>query len=120
MNLDLCEWRIIQVLGAVERATIFDIADRIAMDRGGTSRAISRLEKTGLVERQVDRVDRRRSYIALSDAGQARHDQIIGFAVAREERLLQKLSPEDRAHLRKMLRLLIEESELMLTQQWTP
>lgn len=120
MNLDLCEWRIIQVLGAVQRATIFDIADRIAMDRGGTSRAISRLEDSGLVVRQTDRLDRRRSYIALSESGLAQHALIIQFALAREERLLQKLSPEDRQHLRKMLRLLIDESESMLTQQWTP
>ena len=39
LGLDLREWRILQVLGGDGRSTIFGIADRIAMDRGGTSRS---------------------------------------------------------------------------------
>ena len=45
LGLDLREWRIVQVLGSDGRSTIFAIADRIAMDRGGTSRSVARLEE---------------------------------------------------------------------------
>lgn len=120
LGLDLCEWRIVQVLGAEERATVFHIADCIAMDRGGASRAISRLEKTGIVAREDDPSDRRKSLIALTEKGWDLHATIIGFALAREERLLSTLSEPDRQRLRKMLIALIVEADSMIVEGWTP
>ena len=120
LGLDLCEWRILQVLGAEERATIFHIADCIAMDRGGTSRAVGRLESNGYVARESDPADRRKSYVVLTGKGRELHGCIVAFAIAREERLLSDFSPEDRTRLRKMLNRLIAEAELMIGEQWSP
>ncbi len=120
LGLDLTEWRIIHVLGATGRTTIFDIADRIAMDRGGTSRAISRMEKNEILLREDDPADRRKSFVKLTRQGWKLHDQIIEFSLAREERLLQALPADERAQLRKLLRTLIHEAESMLEEQWTP
>lgn len=120
LGLDLCEWRIIQVLGALGRTTIFDIADMIAMDRGGTSRAVAGLEDRGLVQRQSDPADRRRSFAALTEDGAALHETVVAFAMAREERLLRDFTLEERAVLRGMLGRLISEAETMILEQWTP
>ena len=119
-GLDLREWRIIQVLGGDGRSTIFAIADRIAMDRGGTSRSIARLEKRGLVVRRGDPSDRRRSYIELTDEGCAVHDEIVRFALAREERLLRNFTPGDSARLRRYLNALAAEADAMIAEAWSP
>lgn len=119
-GLDLREWRIIQVLGGDGRSTIFAIADRIAMDRGGTSRSVARLENRGLVTRQDDPSDRRRSYVELTDEGWAVHDEIARFALAREERLLRNFSPGDSARLRRYLNALATEANAMIAEGWSP
>ena len=120
LGFDLREWRILQVLGGDGRSTIFEIADRIAMDRGGTSRSVARLEKRGLVTRQDDPSDRRRSYVELTDKGWAVHDEIARFALAREERLLRNFSPGDSARLRTFLRTLLAEADAMIAEGWAP
>ena len=120
LGLDLRAWRIVQILGCDGRSTVFEIADRIAMDRGGTSRAIARLEARGIVRREEDPADRRRSLVDLTDAGWALHDESVRFSLAREERLLECLSPADRRRLREMLRKLLERAGEMLDDGWTP
>ena len=120
LGFDLREWRIIQVLGGDGRTTIFAIADRIAMDRGGTSRSIARLEKRGLVTRQDDPADRRRSYVELTDEGWTVHDEIARFALAREKRLLRNFSPGDSARLRQYLNALVAEADAMIAEGWSP
>jgi len=90
------------------------------MDRGGTSRSVARLEKRGLVIRQDDPSDRRRSYVALTDEGWAIHDEIARFALAREERLLKNFSPGDCARLRRYLGALLAEADAMIAEGWSP
>lgn len=120
LGLDLSEWRIVQVLGADGRSTIFEIADRIAMDRGGTSRSVANLEADGLLIRMDDPSDRRRSLVSLTEKGRELHEKIVRFANAREERLLSKFEGKDRAQLRKFLTTLINEADEMITEEWKP
>ncbi len=120
LDLDLSEWRIIQVLGALGQSTIFDIADRIAIDRGGTSRAVVNLERNGYVVRENDPDDRRRSFVALTKEGWQLHRKVVAFSRAREERLLQSLSSTDRQRLRGLLNTLVSEAHLMLDESWEP
>ncbi len=120
LDLDLREWRIIQILGGVGQSTVFSVADFIAMDRGGTSRSISRLEDRGYVQRKDDPTDRRRSYVELTPEGWELHEKIVHFALAREERLLKNVSPEDSARLRDLLNTLIAEADQMVAEGWTP
>jgi DNA-binding MarR family transcriptional regulator len=119
LGLDMCEWRVVQILGRDGASTINEVADRIAMDRGGTSRAISRLEGRGLVLRLPQR-DRRRSCVDLTPEGMALHSQVARFANAREARLLRSLAPEERTHLAALLARLEAEARLMADENWQP
>jgi DNA-binding MarR family transcriptional regulator len=120
LGLDMCEWRAIQILGRDGALTINGVADRIAMDRGGTSRAITRLEKRGLVRRVPDGQDRRRSPVALTEDGLDVHNRVVRFALAREERLTQSLSAEERRLLASLLDRLESEAQAMLAENWQP
>ena len=46
-----------------------EIADRLVLSRGGTTKVIDRLEAMGYVARSPDPEDRRATVVAISDAG---------------------------------------------------
>lgn len=120
LGLDMCEWRTVQILGRDGASTINEVADRIAMDRGGTSRAISRLEARGLVRRLSDKADRRRSRVDLTETGLDLHQKVAAFAIAREARLTRALSDDQKANLAALLSTLISEADAMLAEHWQP
>ena len=103
LGFDMCEWRVIQILGRDGPSSVNEIADRITMDRGGTSRAISRLEAKGIVARSSDPADRRRSTVALTDVGRDAHIEIAAFANWREATLAAELSASETATLTHLL-----------------
>lgn len=119
-DLDLREWRIMQIVGEAEDRTVNEIADRIAMDRGGTSRSIARLEGRGLLTRQDDPQDRRRAMIRLTTKGRRLQDQIAAFAAAREARLLSGFTGAEVEALRAALLKLSDAAQAMLEDGWRP
>jgi len=50
-----------------------ELADAVHLSQSALSRLISRLEKSGLVERCLCDLDRRGIYVTLTDAGRQRH-----------------------------------------------
>lgn len=103
LGLDMSEWRVLQILGRDGPRGVNAVADRIAMDRGGASKAVSRLERRGLVERGADPADRRRAVVALSASGAALHDQVAAFANWRETALTEGLTAGERETLLSLL-----------------
>ena len=120
MGLDLREWRIIQALGTYGPCTINEVAAWVALDQGGTSRAIARLEERQLLEREGDANDRRRVFVRLTDKGSKLNEEIATFALAREKRLLRDLSTTESQELNRLLNILIKEADEMLNCNWTP
>jgi DNA-binding MarR family transcriptional regulator len=62
-----------------------DIADRLVLSRGGTTKVIDRLEEMGLVERHPDEDDRRATVVEITEAGlrvMARAREIVDAALA--------------------------------------
>ncbi|SEQ80501.1 DNA-binding transcriptional regulator, MarR family [Microlunatus flavus] len=59
------------VIEATPRCRVQDVARALAITVGGTSQAVDRLEKAGLVERTSHPTDRRSSVLALTGAGSA-------------------------------------------------
>jgi DNA-binding MarR family transcriptional regulator len=113
-------WRIIHILGFDGPSTINEVAGRVAMDQGGTSRSIAKLERRGLIIRRSDADDRRLSRVALSAEGARLHNEIAKFSHEREQHLLSKLSKQELRELDRMLTLLSDEANNMLDVDWNP
>lgn len=114
LKLDMCEWRVIQILGRDGPASINQVADRIAMDRGGTSRAITRLEERELILRRRDPADRRRSTVELTGTGWVMQEHIATFANQRELDLTQALTADEKVKLIRLLKNLDVQIDVML------
>ena len=114
LKLDMCEWRVIQILGRDGPSSINQVADRIAMDRGGTSRAIARLESRRLISRHGDPKDRRRFTVQLTETGLEMQENIATFANQRERDLTQALTTNERATLVQLLKNLDAQIDVML------
>lgn len=115
-DLDLTEWRIFNVLGSQGRTSIVRLAKLASNDPGGVSRSVSRLEARGLISRHHDASDRRRSLVDLTEDGKLVSREIVGNALAIEERLLRRLAPTERSELRRLLNTLIEELDQMMEE----
>jgi DNA-binding MarR family transcriptional regulator len=61
------------------------------------------LQKDGLVERRPDPADRRARRVELTDDGQARLCDLAERLGEAEDRLLDRLDPDEREALRRML-----------------
>lgn len=106
-GLTIPEWRVMAVLGledgGPEPVSANSVAARTAMDKVQVSRAIARMVQAGLVSRDTDSADRRRSALSLTDKGLAVYRQIVPAARRYEQELLEALSPEDQAALDRLL-----------------
>ncbi|HEX2140351.1 MAG TPA: MarR family winged helix-turn-helix transcriptional regulator [Woeseiaceae bacterium] len=94
-DLGIPEWRVIAVLGRCSGLSAVAVAERTLMDKVAVSRAVSKLLKSGRVERRTDDGDRRRSILTLTDAGRAVHRQIAPLALQFERDLLHGLDPDE-------------------------
>src|SRR3546814_10356947 len=73
------------------------------MDKVAVSRAVARLLERGLLEREVHGDDRRRSVLALSEAGYGIHDEVAPLALAFEQKLLAGMEAPERELLFRLL-----------------
>ena len=92
LEISVTEWRVMAVLGRYPQVSAVEVAEHTAMDKVAVSRAVNALIERGLLLRDIHSDDRRRSVLALSDAGFAIYDQIVPLALDYERQLLESLS----------------------------
>lgn len=109
-GLSITEWRVLAVLGRYPGLSANGVAGRTAMDKVAVSRAVARLLRTGLIERETHGDDRRRSVLQLSAEGDRIYDQVVPMALAYERDLLAELDEHERALLDRLLTRLDEAS----------
>lgn len=102
-DLSVWQWRIIAVLGEHEGLTSTEVAQRTLMDKPTVSRAAASLIERGVLERHIDRDDRRRAPMRLTDEGHAIYAAIMPRAIESECELLDALSAEEAATLHGLL-----------------
>lgn len=102
-DLSVWQWRIIAVLGEREGLTSTEVAQRTLMDKPTVSRAAASLIERGVLERHIDRDDRRRAPMRLTDEGHAIYAAIMPRAIESERELLDALSAEEAATLHGLL-----------------
>lgn len=102
-GLSVTQWRAMAILGRHDDLAARDVAARSAMDKVAVSRAVSGLVERGFVRRTTAREDKRESRLCLTAAGRRVHDDIVPLALAHEHQLLQRLTPEERHWLMRIL-----------------
>ncbi|MCR9138152.1 MAG: MarR family winged helix-turn-helix transcriptional regulator [Alphaproteobacteria bacterium] len=93
-GVDMVEARIIESSYYCPGVIAKEIIDFWAFDKMAVSRAISRLEKKGLLERHANRRDRRRNEIFLTSSGQEMHRVLDAYKDHVTEHLEDWMGPE--------------------------
>lgn len=98
-GLTVSEWRAMAVLGPYRAMSASEIVAHSSMDKVNVSRAIAGLRNAGLVKRDIDGDDRRRSVLRLTDRGREVFNILVPKVMALEDRLLDGLTEEERETL---------------------
>jgi DNA-binding MarR family transcriptional regulator len=102
-GLTIPGWRVTATLGQYGVRTARDIAAHAVMHKSTVSRAVSQLERRGLVLRMPNRDDRREELLELTEAGRGIYHAVAPEALAFEDRLTTVLTPAEQAHLMALI-----------------
>lgn len=105
------EWRVLAQLAEVDEIKTTQLGARTTLDKMQVSRAVTRLERDGFIERQPDAADRRNLVVRILPAGRALVRKIVPMAEAREQFLLEALSPDEQAVLDRALDKLLAQAK---------
>ncbi len=98
-GLTIPAWRVMATLGQYGVRTARDIAAHGVMHKSTVSRAVSLLEKRGLVLRSPNSEDRREEILALTPAGRATYEGLAPQALAFEGKLVSVLTGAEHKNL---------------------
>ena len=112
-SVSIPEWRVIAVLGRFPGLSAVEVAERTLMDKVAVSRAVTKLIKSGRIDREFADADRRRSILNLSEDGKKLHDEIAKLALQFERDLLQGFSEEEISTLSNIMERLLARASLI-------
>ena len=104
------EWRVLAALALRDDIKSTELGTLTTLDKMQLSRALTRMERDRLLEREPDAADRRNLVVRLLPAGRALYRKIVPMAQAREAYLLESLDPQERATLAAALDKLLERA----------
>ena len=93
--ISMPEWRIMMILAEYPGISADDVCRRTKIEKSVVSRAVSRLLKRHLINRDMDEKDRRRSRLRLSETGLTVYDDVMPIARDYEAKLLSNLTGEE-------------------------
>ena len=88
------EWRTLATLGEFGTMTATAIGEHSSMHKTKVSRAVAELESRQWLSRTLDAADRRIEHLALTKAGRSAYRELVPLGKAFEQRLVEKLAPE--------------------------
>ena len=112
-GVSIPEWRVIAVLGRYPGLSAVEVADRTLMDKVAVSRAVTKLIKTGRIDREFADADGRRSILNLSEEGKKVHNEIAPLALEFEQQLVQNISEDDYKNFNSILEQLLDKARLL-------
>ena len=111
------EWAVLaQLYGEPEGLSPSVLAGRMHRDRARTSRALGALQGKGLIERVALAHDRRSVRVSLTSSGRAIYDELMPQVQAINARILQVLSPAQKAALDQALVDLHGQAQQLLAE----
>jgi len=108
--LSINEWRIMAVLGEYPGASADEVSVKVQTEKSIISRALQKLLKRQLVDREVDQTDRRRQNLKLTKTGYEVYQQIVPLSYDYENKLLECLSSEEQRQLDALIDKLYEHA----------
>ncbi|HWT32889.1 MAG TPA: MarR family winged helix-turn-helix transcriptional regulator, partial [Microbacterium sp.] len=100
----LARFRLLDVLAAASQPlTVGELADALEVDQPRASRLVQEGVAHGLVERQADPDDARRTRVALTDTGRSLVQRFRGFRRDAVATALDSFTPAERAELARLL-----------------
>lgn len=78
-GLNLSQWRVLVAVAEVPGRSAAEVVALTPMDKGIVSRAASTLVENGLLRKESDPADKRRSELFVTDAGQDAYDAITAL-----------------------------------------
>lgn len=97
------QWRFLRVLWECDDITQCELSDRVGITEATTAKAVTALEKAGLIKREPSLADKRKVHILLTPKARRLHDELIPMAMEVNERALQGLSKRDIETTRRVL-----------------
>jgi DNA-binding MarR family transcriptional regulator len=91
--ISIPDWRVLVHVSTHGDISIRDVEARVAMEKSKVSRAASRLEARGLIEKRVHEGDRRLLRLSLTKDGRALMVELLPIAQAYHEKLRARLGP---------------------------
>jgi DNA-binding MarR family transcriptional regulator len=107
---------ILTELGRSPSMKLAELARRLRIDKGWTSRAVDQLVDLGYVDKSANDIDRRTIALSLTRAGRAEHRRIEGLLNAQVARVMMRLPAAQRRAVSDALSALLEAYRLELTQ----
>ena len=108
--ISMPEWRIMMILAEYPDMSADEVCRRTKIEKSVVSRAVARLLKRHLVNRDVDEKDRRRSILRLSETGLSVYDEVMPIARDYEAKLLSGLSAGELETFNGMIDRLMEKA----------
>lgn len=108
--LSINEWRIMAVLGEYPGASADEVSVKVQTEKSIISRALQKLLKRQLVDREVDQTDRRRQNLKLTKTGYEVYQQNVPLSYDYENKLLECLSSEEQQQLDALIDKLYEHA----------
>lgn len=106
-GLRVPEWRVLAGLIDKDGAMVTRLADIALMEQSRVTHIIHRMDKRGLVTREVDADDGRRKRIFLTDRGRKLANKLVAEAREHEAGLLQTLADTDAERIKPVLTALL-------------
>ena len=111
--LSITEWRIMAVLGEYPRVSGEEVSVKTQIEKSILSRAIQKLLKRHLLERSIDKKDRRRQVLTLSHLGLDIYQQIVPLSLQHEEKILACFNQKERDQFSAYLDRLQEHAKTL-------
>ncbi len=97
--LTVVAWRVLAFVCTVGPASAAEVGSAFEADRAEVSRAVARLVRMGMLEREADPSHNRKMILSPTSAGRVLHQQVRRQRQSFFATILQDLSAEDRAML---------------------
>lgn len=111
--LNVSQWRMLAAAAQLEPTAVTELTQYSGMDKVTVSRSVREMVERKLLNRVLDKNDRRRATITLTAKGRDIYRQIAPLAIEYENTLLNSLDVSERAVLNQIIDRLLDQAAML-------